>query len=106
MNEYQKFVSTKALASMQMMEQIAISDSAVAKLLATMRPSFEKIVNAQETLPSKILDGWWLYFSPEGPYGIFDKYIAMSKSQAELSWILEHTNMESYLKSREYLESL
>jgi hypothetical protein len=104
-NEYQKFAADKAKAFIQAMEDIGETNNDISKLLNAMRVSIEKIIDGEEPLPTGILRGWSLYFSPDCS-GIYDTYPKLVDAHAELSWILRHASMESYLKSRRYLESL
>lgn len=106
MNEYQQFASAKALAFIQMLEELGKSNSDVLKILIAMRPNVEKIIQGKEQLPTRLLNGWSIYFSPEIYNGVYEKYPNIVNAEAELSWILSHPSMESYLESRRYLESL
>ena len=103
MNEYQKFVSDKARVLVDLMEEKALKDAGVAKLLGAMRSDLTAILAGNERLPSRILKGWGLYFSPEGPHGIYDTYPELIEAKAALAWVLDYADMESYLQARRNL---
>jgi hypothetical protein len=103
MNEYQKFVADKARVLVDLMEQKALKDDGVARLLGAMRSDLTAILSGKERLPSRSLKGWGLYFSPEGPHGIYDAYPELVDAKAALAWPLDYADMESYLQAREKL---
>ena len=100
-NEYQKFVADKAQVLVELMEQIGQKDREVAKLLGVMRPSLDSIIRRMQPLPGSL--GWWHYFSPDGPDGIYEAYPALVDAYCALSWVLRYDRMESYLQARKDL---
>jgi hypothetical protein len=104
-NEYQKFAADKAKAFIKAIEEVGETNKEISKIVDAMRVNIEQIIQGTEPLPTGILRGWSLYFSPDYS-GIYDTYPKLVDAHAELSWILRHASMESYLKSRRYLESL
>jgi hypothetical protein len=106
MNEYQQFVADKAQSLVQTMTEIGRTNPEVEKVLNAMRTDLQSIILGQERLPTRIMKGWSLYFSPDAYNGIYDAHPKLVDEHAELSWMLRHSNMESYLESKRYLEGL
>ena len=103
MNEHQELAGYKANALLQLMTKLAVSDNGIARLLKSMGSDLEQLIAGQVALPTRLMRGWSLYFSPEGPHGIYDKYPDLVDLHAELEWILRHPTTESYEKSRKLL---
>lgn len=106
MTEYQAHVAEKARQLVTLMEEAAKTDAVIAKLLNAMRFDLERISQGQETLPSRLLNGWTWYFLWENPDRIDEKYPEIAQKKGELSWLMGHLSMESYLKSKVFLDSL
>ena len=106
MTEYQAHVAKKARQLVTLMEEAAKTDAVIAKLLNAMRSDLERIAQGQETLPSRLLNGWTWYFLWENRDRIDEKYPEIARKKAELSWLIGHLSMESYLKSKAFLDSL
>jgi hypothetical protein len=106
MTDYQSHVAEKAKQLISLMEDAAKTDAAMVKLLNAMRSDLELIAEGRELLPSDILSGWSWYFLWENPERIDKKYAKISNDEAELLWLTGHASMESYLKSKAFLESL
>lgn len=101
MNEYQKFAASKAQKFLHAMGEIGETNQEIFKLKKAMQPDVEKIMQGLEPLPTRVLSGWSIYFSPEVYNGVYENYPTLVDANAELSWILRHASMESYKKSRQ-----
>lgn len=107
MNEYQIFAADKAKGFLAELELVGEVDSSIKKILMAMRPSIEKIIRGEESLPTRILDGWDVYFFPRDNFmEVLKVHPDLVNSNIELTALLRYTNMESYLASRKYLENL
>ena len=106
MNEYQKSAADKARAFLTELERVVEVDSSFKRVIVSMRPSINKIIHGEESLPTKILDGWDIYFLPRDNFmEVLNVYPDLVNRNIELTGLLRHTDMESYLKWRKYLES-
>jgi hypothetical protein len=107
MNEYQVFAASKAQELLDLMQKIGKVNKQILKLSVSMQPDLEKIIKKETPLPTKVLGGWSYNLSPRDNFNeIFDVYPDLVNAYSELSWILNHASMESYLASRNYLENL
>lgn len=85
------------------MEKFGHVDPEVSALLAVMAPKLETIISGAVSLPSEILDGYALYFSPEALNGIYENYPDLVQADAELAYVLRRPDMEAYIRSRRLL---
>lgn len=103
MTEYQEFVAGKALVLLSRLEDAALTDAGIAKLLRAMRLDIDLIIQGEAQLPSEILDGWAYYFSPDGPHSIYKNYPELVQADADLAFALRRSDMAAYLRSRQLL---
>ncbi|MDY0745362.1 hypothetical protein SNE35_12645 [Paucibacter sp. R3-3] len=96
MNDYQAFAAKEAEHLLTLMEQVAKQDPGVEKLLNAMRPDVEKLIHGLEPLPSRVLDGWSYYFSPDGPHNIFDGHRELAQAEADLAFAVRRGSFEAY----------
>ena len=107
MNEYQIFAADKARAFLIELERVCETDSYIKKILTSIRPSIEKIIRGEESLPTRVLDGWGEYFYPRDDYeAVIKLHPYLVQLEAELSRLLGHGDMVSYLKAKRYTEKL
>ena len=106
MTEYQAHVAEKARQLVTLMEEAAKTDAVIAKLLNAMRSDLERILQGQETLPSRLLNGWTWYFLWANRDRIDEKYPEITQSEAELASLMDHSSMENYVSHQAFLKSL
>lgn len=106
MTEYQTYVAEKARQLTAMMAEAAKTDAVLAKLLNAMQSDLVRIAQGQETLPSRLLNGWTWYFLWENRDRIDEKYPEISQCKAELSSLMAHSSMANYVTHQAFLKSL
>lgn len=97
MKSLEDYIVSCAMRLDQLLADLSNYDENIATLYELqLRSILRDIKNGRKKAPSDILNGYWYYFSPEGPWGIWDKFPLLVRAMSELINLLNLEDDEAF----------
>lgn len=100
LDRYAILAAEKAKAEL---ERVAACDENVQKLYQKICPIIEDVIAGRLTPMTEALNGYGYYFSPEGPWGIWEKYPDLVDTVCDLLNTLDYSSDPSFARYCERL---
>ncbi|MBN9091662.1 hypothetical protein ACNHE5_07850 [Pandoraea pnomenusa] len=102
MDELLKYLNIKIEIAEKLAVKIGEKDENIKNIYEErLKCIFEDIKQKRINLPSDLLFGYWYYFSPEGPWGVWNKYPDLVESISEiinLLWLKGDDDFHAYCR--------